>query len=129
MILIWHPSNIQGAWKLQDAAIFVSVDNLFECVCVCVTNMSSVRLGPPLCARVQIPVKFTFVDQKKFYILVCVTSLYNISYQLKKITVVIRFVTRAINNYIVCNIKPYILQQVLRQTLDIDSDKYTKKKI
>jgi len=36
MILIWHPSNIQGAWKLQDAAIFVSFDNLFECVCVCV---------------------------------------------------------------------------------------------
>ena len=36
IILIWHPSNIQGAWKLQDAAIFASVDNLFECVCVCV---------------------------------------------------------------------------------------------
>jgi hypothetical protein len=30
MILIWHPSNIQDACELQDAAIFASVDNHFE---------------------------------------------------------------------------------------------------
>ena len=32
MIVIWHTGNIQGAWKLQDAAIFVCDDNLFEWV-------------------------------------------------------------------------------------------------
>jgi hypothetical protein len=104
------------------------------CLSVCVTNMFNVRLGPPVCARVRIPVKFTFVHQKKF--IFWSVSLLCVSYRTrwKKITVVIRFVTRTINNYVVCNIKPYILQQVLRRTWDsspqhIDSGKCTKKKL
>jgi hypothetical protein len=32
MILIWHTGTIQGVWELQDAAMFASVHNLFECM-------------------------------------------------------------------------------------------------